>query len=294
MKTGCLSLLLPALALALLLSGCILSQGTKEQSSILVYLPNTQRTDNAPSAVFSTVRHFAPHGQDEFVTAISALTNSASSLFGEAQILSARLEDGRATLDMSSEYQKLSQKDRALANLTAALTLTRLSSVVYVDIWCEGELFAQNLSVYSAVFEDAALEDTQRLVKLFLPGEGGIFCETSEITLPRGMALEDALANQILARLAVAENFSISPQTRLVSAQVSDGHCVLNLSEEFFATEPSDREGALRVIYSFVNSLCTLPGIEAVTITVSDRAISSYGSFSTVWPMEYSDTITLW
>ena len=294
MKMKTLRLFFPVLLISALFSGCILAHTAREQSSIVLYLPNTQNAENMPNAVFAEVRRAVPAGQEEFVAAIAALTESASAFFGDAKIVSASLSSGRATIDMSPEYQKLSQADKTLINLSTALTLTRLHSVIYVDIWCDGALCAQNLSVYSAVFEDSALVDTQRFAELFLPGDGALFCETVELTASHGSSLEEVIANQILARLSITEHFSISPQTRVVSVDVSDGHCVLNLSEEFFATEPSDHEGARQLIYSFVNSLCALPGIESVTIAVSGRAISSYGSFNTAWPMEYTDTIILW
>ena len=75
-------------------------------------------------------------------------------------------------------------------------------------------------------------------------------------------------------------------ESRLLSVGISDGVCRVEFSQEFYGREPADREKGRLVIYSVVNSLCRIPGIDAVTITVEGNDVDSYGSFSTLWPLE--------
>lgn len=282
-------LILTVLSFAALLCGC--GQGQKQENDVVVY--RLDSSEGEPTCVFST-ELIRVEEDDAVQTAMDALNSPSAAgarrAFPEGvDILSARYEKGKVTLDMSASYAKLGAAEKALADIAAAMTFAGIDRVCYVDIYCAGTLCAQNLSLWSADFEDSSMKDASKAVKIFLPGEFGLDCETVMMELPRGADILETLVAEVIARLSDGgSGFGVSPQTRVLSVTVEDYHCSVDLSEEFFATEPQDFELAEQIIYSFVNTLCLLPGIDTVSISVDGRAISSYGSYGTVWSMAFS------
>lgn len=73
--------------------------------------------------------------------------------------------------------------------------------------------------------------------------------------------------------------------TTLLGVSVADGLCEVDLSEEFLKNRPANAFAERMAIFSIVNSLCALDGIERVRLMSKGNPIGSYGSFNLSEPL---------
>lgn len=79
--------------------------------------------------------------------------------------------------------------------------------------------------------------------------------------------------------------------TRILSVNTEGGLCSVDLSEAFYGAEPTESVEGMLLIYSIVNSLCRVPGVDSVAISVEGYSVESYGGFRTSWPMGENTSI---
>lgn len=217
-----------------------------------------------------------------------AVVGLESALPGGLKVLGVGISDGRARVELSREYDELSEIEKTVARFAVADTFFGLDEVCYVDVVCSSRVVAYGITPGQAVGSDMLEGGESVRCKLFLPDEenGCLRPVTEEIEPPSDGDLSGALVQRLLER---AEG--ISGGTRLVSSMVSSGVCTVNLSEEFFATEPESKRSAELVIASIVDTLTFLPKINCVIIRVSGVAITGYGGYTASWPAEFDGEI---
>ena len=71
-------------------------------------------------------------------------------------------------------------------------------------------------------------------------------------------------------------HFSVPRDTRLLSAEVKNGVCVVNFSKEFVDNRPDTAAGQRLAVYSIVNSLVGLGNIEEVKFLIEGKAAEGY------------------
>lgn len=280
------------LTAALLLSGCFLGNEASE-NSVTVYSINAIEEDKDYTSVFRQSVYSRTTGESEIETAARGLNTQSGSLMynsflSKCSVQGVSFENGTVSVHMSPDYMKLSESEKSLIDICAAITFCSIDEVFYVDIICDETIKAQDLTVYSAVLGDSASGYVEQPVKLFLPYEGVLACKTQTLSLDRGEAYYQAITEKIIEELSSLKDFDISGELHAQSVSVLEGQCIVDLSEAFFATEPADDKDAELIIYSFVNTLCLLPDIDEVIIRVSGRSISGYGSYNPDWPLEFS------
>jgi len=281
-----------ALAGILCLSGCIW-QKEAAANAVAVYRINAIEEDKDYTSVFERITYSKATGESEIETALRGLNTQSGSLMhnsflSKCQVLGASFEDGTVKVQMSSDYARLSAAEKSLVDVCVALTFCSIDEIFYVDVLCNDTIRSKNLTVYSALLNDSSASSVSETVKLFLPGDGVLTSQTQTLSLDRGEAFYQAITEEIIAGLVSARGFDISGELHVQSVLVIEGHCTVDLSEAFFATEPADAKDAQLIIFSFVNTLCLLPDIDEVTIEVGGRRISGYGSYSPDWPLVFS------
>lgn len=268
--------------LALLLSGCIYRSSAGEQPTAIVY--RSSGSDTGGRLVRETVG--LSEGQEPFSAIVDAL-NRAPAVAGlgstfprNVEIESCTLDGGTATVEMSREYFELEGIEKLLAESSIVLSLGTVNEVCAVDICCLGTYVGSGLTPEAYDEADGLCGSYERTLKLYMPGNG--------MLVPKSVGAYDdgsaGSAELVLTELLQALGGGME-NTGIVSAEIENGLCSVELSGEFFGAEPTEKTEGMLIIYSIVNSLCRLPAIEAVSISVEGAELESYGGFRCSWPL---------
>ena len=222
---------------------------------------------------------------DELVDALngkSVNSEYAGAFSEDVAIIDAELSEGVLTVEMSWKYLVATELEQLVAQSAIVLTMSALDEVCYVDIVCSGVTVAEGLTVEMIAESDGVCQEYYRSLKLYLPDEEGAFLRPKTINKPDNAAetLQETMLKEIFINLGQGME-----STEILSVSTLDGHCKIDLSQEFYGAVGGEISGKM-VIYSIVNSLCRIPGIEKVTLTVEGMDVESYGEFKTIWPLK--------
>ena len=201
------------------------------------------------------------------------------------RVRSVTYADGIVTVDMSEEYQNLRGASLTLADYCTVLTLSGLTGVEGVVITTEGQPVGERsagviLRSDDAIYSNSALRMTEHTLLLYFPDD-----ETEKLT---GIEQKAMLADDDDTAYAVAEALLAGYEgedknvvrfaaegTKLLSLQVSGGVCYIDLSAAFLDEPHFNKNGQSLSLYAFVNSLCTVDGIEKVQFLIGGEVTQS-------------------
>ena len=270
------------LLLSLLLCGC--GSAGKEASTNLaaVYRVNSKQGGGLVREYISTQSSEAT--LEEMVNALngkSVNSEHTGPLPESVSIIAYELSDGVLDIEMSWKYLLVSDMEKLIAQSAIVLTLSAIDEVCQINISCSGTSLAEGLTVEMIAESDGVCREYYRTLKLFLPNEDGkSISPKSIVKLDNGReSLQETMLREIFAYVGHGME-----ETEILSITTIDGHCIIDLSQEFYGASDVNYPGDM-VIYSIVNSLCRIPGVDKVTLTVEEMAVESYGEFKTIWPL---------
>lgn len=270
------------LAICILLSGC--SGGGKggDETTITVYRLDSDAVGCA------LVREKIDVQGDKLEASLAALNAQPAdtgllSAFPEGvQVLDCTLEKGRATVEMSPGYLTLGGQEKLLVDGAVVLSLSTLDGVCLLDIVCGGKIAEVGLCLEDFAETDGLAVNYERTLKVYLPDEGLSYILPKSLSVNGGGEISTEI-------LVLQEVFSAigrgMENTRILSAVTENGICRVDLSAEFYGAEPAGGFGGMVMLYSIVNSLCRLKGVESVSISVEGNELTNYGGFSPYWPL---------
>lgn len=281
------------LALCVALGGCYYRSGTDSGLYACVY-----RLSESGSGGALLIRDRVEYSEGENIldVMLQALNSQPEKtgvgrVFPEGvQALYCSIAEGAATVEMSRGYLELDEMDRRLCASALVLTFSTLDKVCSISIKCGGRICESGLTVESVQQADALFEDYERTAKLCVPAEEGTGLVMRSVTLSMDgqRGIEEMIVSEVLARLPVH-----TAQTQVLSAEISGGVCHVDLSEAFYGNEPADYAQGMQIIYSIVNSLCRLTGVDSVTLSVEGQPVGSYGGFRPAWPLAASEELII-
>lgn len=278
-------------AALLLLSGCLFRTSGAKDPTVGIYRIST---DDSPSQLLTAETVTYQAGGNVLDTVRTSL-NADPQAGGMkkafpvgVELQSCTVSGGVATAVMSAPFAQLVGIDRILAEYALTCTLMELDNVMSVNIVCLGETEAEGLTADDAVLADVGYEGCDRIVKLFAPDAAGSALDCRTVTLRCGK-------DDDIVQLALRQEFvllsSVPDTTQILSVTNENGRCTVDLSEELFAVEPDSAAYARLVIGAICNTLAHLPNINSVVLEVNGREMTSYGGYSTAWPMSYNESL---
>ena len=275
-------------ALLCLLAGCML-RATSSIAEIPVYRLNTD-SGSADGKLLAAENVAIRENETAVEAAVRALNSDSTGeklekAFPEGvRITSWYLEKGTAFLEMSPAYMELEGMERLLADYAAVCTLTDIDNILSVNIICKEKTVERGLTANDILVADAGYTGDATQIKLFVPDfeKGRLVCSSVSFSDDGKTELAERAVRELIAKMP-----HLPEQTRLLSVRTENGICTVNLSGEFYITEPERALNARLVIYAFVDTLTYLPDIDGIVIKVGGTQISSYGSFLTAWPMSF-------
>ncbi len=293
MKKG-LIFLLPLL----LLAACGHTKaGEGEGKSVAVYYAALQPYDNGASVVGEshTLSNTA-EPVEELMTLLFGKPESSrltSPIPDGVSLTEWSMEEGVLHLELSEAYGGLSGIDLTIADYCITLTLCQLDEVRSVIISVDGDLLPSRY--YQALRSSdvllSAMEDDPVFLAadLYFPSADGrgLIMEQRDVLAGGGIKRSAAVVNALIEGPKTEDLSSLMPEgVDLLSTEVANGICYVNLSVAFGeAPIAAEKEGAL-LLYSIVNTLGSLSGVDEVQLLIEGEAPAFYGGVPTLKPLE--------
>ncbi len=203
---------------------------------------------------------------------------------GGLQLLDWQLTDGVLHLDLSDQYYNLSGVNLTLADACLTLTLCQLEAVDSVYVTVEGHELPyraiQQLSAEDILLAGGADEPMSLGVELwYLRQDGqGLAVERRQII----KNVDQTVVQAVLSAWAEGPhqtglNSCLPEGSQILSADLKDGVCTVDLSPEYLQGLPRNETRAALMIYAMVNTLCELDGVEAVQIYIDGQPAPAVG-----------------
>lgn len=209
-------------------------------------------------------------------------------LGSEVLLIDYRKEENGAVLNFEERYYDMKVEKEVLFRAAAAQTVLQDSTVNFVTFEVNGEPLKHASgeevgSMTRTTFIDDAGDELssylKKRVKLFFAdSEGSALVMTEkDMVFSSNESLEKVVMEQLIAGPGENEGFAtISPDTKLNTIAVKNGICYVSLDTALVDKPVDVTEETL--LYSIVNTLTSVPGVNKVQISVNgetDRVLRS-------------------
>lgn len=215
------------------------------------------------------------------------------------RLLDWNLENSIVQVDLSQQYGSLTGVYLTLADYCITLTLSQLEGVEGVVITVNGSELSyrdrQVLYPEDVVFSGDEEEPVDVSAALYFRrgDSAALGFEQRNFRLTES----DVPALAVLRALADGpedeELTALLPEgLEVYSARTDDGICTVDLSEVFLEAAPDDAGEQALIVYSIVNTLCSLETVESVRFMVEGEEVSRYGQLDLSQPLTAVDDVT--
>ena len=210
-----------------------------------------------------------------------------------AKLLSLVINDGVATVNMSSHFGEKKGVDGLLLRFAFINTLCRIDGIDGIVIQVEGKpLVSENTGKEYGVLSmsDIALNTEDKVtLNLYFPDEEGenLVLEKRTVDAQMALSLEKTVVSELLKGPKTNKlSSAIADGTKLLNIETKDNVCYVNFSSEFILKTSSGSTATRLSLYSVVNSLCSLESVESVQILVNGETGVEFGNFVLDIPYE--------
>lgn len=213
------------------------------------------------------------------------------------QIVDYSLEENQLSLYFSEEYHKLETVREVLVRAAIVRTLTQVKDVECVSFNIgDSPLLDSNQNPVGVMSADSFIENTGEEINsiqtasltLYFANEQGnkLVKEVQKVHYNSNISIEKLVMERLIAGPKTSSAYaSVPPDTKLVSVQIKDGVCYVNLDNGF-------QNNMLNVsasipIYSIVNSLLEISSVSKVQISINgDNTVLFWDSIKLDVPFE--------
>jgi len=202
------------------------------------------------------------------------------------EILGITIKNGTAIVDLSEEFLNSSGLDEVTSRLSIVNTLTEIDGVDRVRLRIEGKDIAGPSGKPLGDMRPAVLDEEGRPVPgktmtavLYFSDSDAVYLvgEHREIEIPAGVSEEEAVITELMAGPRTDDLWSAIPDgTKLLSVVTKAGVCTVNFSREYIGNSPGGTAAERMAIYSVVNTLTELDGIEKVDFLIEGKKEKVY------------------
>ncbi|MBR7142769.1 MAG: GerMN domain-containing protein [Clostridia bacterium] len=210
--------------------------------------------------------------------------------------------DGWAGINFSAAYGTLGTEAVRIANHCVVLTALQLQGVDSVSIYANGELIktadAEDGTYTASSFKGANTQTAPKLttVTVYFPDEGREFlhAESRTLEVPAGEHVAYYVMEALMKGTQDSTHLNLMPTgARLLGVSVSGVTCTVNFSAEFVGNFSGGAASGVMLIYSIVNSLTELEGIELVRFQIDGAAIETFAGLDMSEPFTRDGTMIL-
>ena len=234
---------------------------------------------DSPSEIDAVLKLFASPSEDE----------SLRCALPEGVTVNGWTQEKQAIyLSLSANFLNISAMEQTIAAFCAAMTLCELDGVESVTITAGGQTLFSGLVPEDALLSDTDADPYVRQLRLYFPDSSGryLLSEYHTLTLGEDTSPERYVVEELLRGPNSSELKSLIPAgTALLSCATVDNVCVVNLSEEFVSNRPETALEERLAIYTIVNSLTALAGVDSVNLLAEGQPIGTYVYCSLAEPL---------
>lgn len=286
---------LPVLLALVMLAGCAPAE---QEDGLMLWFTTSAETEDGEWAgkALGTQKYGGEATVEGLMAALLAGPEGNSGLSNPfpagTRLLDWNLENGIAQVDLSQHYGSLAGVYLTLADYCVTLTLSQLEEVRGVVITVNGsELSYRNRQVLypdDVVFSGDEEEPVDVSAALYFRrgDSAALGFEQRNFRLTES----DVPALAVLRALVEGPEdeglIGLLPEgLEVYSARTDDGVCIVDLSEVFVEAAPDDAGEQALIVYSIVNTLCSLETVEAVRFMVEGEELSRYGGLDLSQPL---------
>ena len=290
------NIVLTLVVLMLLLSAC--AKKTEEvvapPDNNFVYYLSADQTRIEPVLLAGTEYDLTGLATDKACEkAIAALSTTPNdeqliNILGSLVTLNSyKLDNGLLLLDFSAEYSLLSKTNEILFRASLVRTLDMIDGVDSVTITVDGEELLDSAgNPITAMVADAFIDNSgdemnayeETLITLYFATEDGkmLSKESREVVYSSNISTEKLVLEELIKGPQDSGlSATIASDRKVNSVMTKDGICYVNLSDPSIDSLSLFGNSSEEIsVYSIVNTLCELPNINKVQISIdgiSDR-----------------------
>lgn len=208
----------------------------------------------------------------------------------EVEVLSILKNGGDITVDLSHQFLYDGNSKNLLTTYAIVKSLCQLSDVNSVMVTCRGsEITASDGKAIGFLSDkdidlvtDEMTKDSKKIILYF--ADKNLDClitESRTIKITDTNPIEQYIVNELIkgTTLTDAKNI-ISQDTELISAQTTDNVCFVNFKSGFVEKNSGNEKTEKLIIYSIVNSLCEIDGVNSVQFLIDGKKIEAFGNLN--------------
>jgi germination protein M len=181
---------------------------------------------------------------------------------------------------LSAEFSQLSGINRTIAEGCLTMTLDQLDGVETVEVYVSGE-FTQTDGHAAAdyVLADTGADDQEESIKLYFADSADryLMSDLRSVVFSENETASVYVMQQLIAGPTDDQLQATMPEgTQLRSVTQENDLCTVDLSAEFRENMPRTEQAERMTVYSIVNSLTELEGIERVQILCEGQTLGIY------------------
>jgi len=211
------------------------------------------------------------------------------------------IKDNTAIVDLSREFLNNSGLDEVICRLSIVNTLTQFEGVDKVRLWIEGEDMkgpdGMPLGDMSPAVLDAdgnPVSGETMTVTLYFSDSQAMYVagEKRDIEVPGGTSPEEMVIGELIAGPRHEDLWNAIPDgTRLLSVTTKDGLCTVNFSKEFVDNSPGGTASERMAIFSVVNTLTELKGLDKVQFLIEGKKREFYTHMTFDQPFSRDESV---
>ena len=203
-----------------------------------------------------------------------------------AKLNEVNLAGNLAIIDFSKEVYPETDADILLLSTSVLRTVAEIEGITRVLITVDGKDFETSEGNFVGIMdkEDIVFDTTpevkqQQYITLYFADKDGsaLVEETRKITVNEKEKIEMQAIKELIKGPDDKElSKTIPAETKILSVETKEGVCFVNLSQEFISRHPGGTMGEQLTIYSIVNTLTSLEGIEKVQFLIEGQKNESF------------------
>ncbi len=196
------------------------------------------------------------------------------------------MKGGVAIVDLSKEFQNTNGLDEVTSRLSIVNTLTEIEGVNKVRLRIEGEDMIGPSGMPFGDMVPAVLDNEGKpvpgeikTITLYFSDSQAMYLvgEKREVSLAKGALLEEQAIIELMAGPRTDELWGAIPDgSKLLSVSTKDGICTVNFSKEYVDNTPGGTASERMAIYSVVNTLTELEGVQKVQFLIEGKKQEIY------------------
>jgi len=210
---------------------------------------------------------------------------------------------GDLLVDFSREYMSGDSAKDILATYAVIKTLCEVPEVERVKVSVEGNNMTTAtgatlgfLSSEEIKLENESSSSEERNVRLYFADENAakLVAEDRKINITDKQPIEQYIVNELVKGPAYSNMSAVlSADTSVISVETKDGICFVNLMSSFLTKNSGSSAKEYFAVYSIVNSLTELDGIESVQFLIDGKKTDEFGQFAFSEPFERNEEIIM-